>query len=146
MKYYFAYGSNLCRGQMQHRCPECQIVGKGLLKGYRWIISTRGYANIVESREDEVHGVIYKISESDERRLDRCEGVDRGDYRKEVVTVESEGQCRECLVYIDPVEQEGEPGEEYIRRVNRGISDSDLPSGYVDCCMRKFVPGSREKL
>ncbi len=146
MKLYFAYGSNLCREQMQCRCPDHRIVGRSSLKGYRWIISTRGYANVVKSDEDEVQGVVYEISESDECNLDRCEGVDCGAYRKEMITVECGGQCRECLVYVDPVEQEGKPRQEYIERVNKGISDSNLPSRYVDCCMRRFIPGSPEKL
>ena len=131
---------------MQHRCPDHRIVGRGSAKGYRWIISKRGYANIVKSDEDEVHGVIYEISESDECSLDRCEGVDCGGYRKEMIVVESEGQCRECLVYVDFIEEEGEPREEYIERVNKGISDSGLPSRYVDGCVRKFIPGRPEKL
>lgn len=146
MKYYFAYGSNLWREQMRGRCPEHRIIGRGSAKGYRWIISTRGYANIVKSGGDEVHGVIYEISESDEGSLDRCEGVDCGAYRKETILVESEGQRWECLVYVDPVEQEGQPKEEYIERLNKGISDASLPSNYIDFSVRKFIPGSREKL
>ena len=31
MKYYVAYGSNLNREQMAHRCPEAKLVGKGHL-------------------------------------------------------------------------------------------------------------------
>ncbi|HHT9106064.1 MAG TPA: gamma-glutamylcyclotransferase family protein [Candidatus Wujingus californicus] len=85
MKLYFAYGSNLLLEQLKERCPEHHVISKGILKGYRWIISTRGYVNIVKSKTDEVHGVIYKISESDERSLDCCEGVQGGAYRKEKI-------------------------------------------------------------
>jgi gamma-glutamylcyclotransferase (GGCT)/AIG2-like uncharacterized protein YtfP len=145
MKLYFAYGSNLWRDQMQRRCPDHRIIGHGSVRGYRWIISTRGYANIVKSNGDEVHGVIYEISESDERSLDRCEGVDCGAYRKEMIRVESEGQCRECIVYVDPVEQEGRPNREYVERVEKGISDSNLPPQYVDGYVRKFISGSSER-
>jgi gamma-glutamylcyclotransferase len=145
MKPYFAYGSNLWREQMRCRCPDHRIVGRGSVKGYRWIISTRGYATIVKSEGDEVHGVIYEISESDECRLDRCEGVDCGAYRKQTILVEFEGRHRECLVYVDAVEQEGMAKNEYIERVNKGLSDSELPSEYVSCCVRKFIPGSAEE-
>jgi gamma-glutamylcyclotransferase (GGCT)/AIG2-like uncharacterized protein YtfP len=76
---------------MKDRCPDHRVIGNGVLKGYRWIISTRGYANIVKSETDEVHGVIYEISESDERSLDCWEGVQSGAYRKEMMPVEFEG-------------------------------------------------------
>jgi len=111
-----------------------------MLRGYRWIISKRGYANIVKSEEDEVYGVIYEISESDEQELDRREGVHHGSYVKKKMMVESGSGDRECLVYVDPIEQEGEPREEYVRRINEGIVDSKLPSEYVDRYIRRFIP------
>jgi gamma-glutamylcyclotransferase (GGCT)/AIG2-like uncharacterized protein YtfP len=124
---------------MKDRCPDHRVIGNGVLKGYRWIISTRGYANIVKSKTDEVHGVIYEISESDERSLDCWEGVQSGAYQKEMMPVEFEGQSRECLVYVDPVEEEGKPKQEYIERINKGISDSKLPQEYIDRYVRKFI-------
>lgn len=137
---YFAYGSNLWRKQMEDRCPEHRLVGNGVLKDYRWIISTRGYANIVKSTSDEVHGIVYEISESDENNLDRCEGVQSGDYRKEMLMIEMSGEKKECLVYVDPVQKEGSPKKEYIDRINKGISDAKLPPEYVDRYIRKFIP------
>lgn len=140
MKLHFAYGSNLWRKQMKDRCSDHRVIGNGVLKSYRWIISRRGYANIIKSSTDEVHGVIYEISESDEVILDRWEGVQSGAYRKEVMRVEFEGQSRECLVYVDPVEEEGKPKQEYIERINKGISDSNMPQDYIDRYVRKFIP------
>jgi gamma-glutamylcyclotransferase len=140
VKRYFAYGSNLWRKQMEDRCPDHRIIGKGVLKGYRWMISSRGYATIVKSTSDEVHGVVYEISESDEKSLDHYEGVQSGSYRKEMLMVEVEGESRVCLVYVDPVEEEGKPRREYINRINKGISDSKLPPEYIDRYIRKFIP------
>jgi gamma-glutamylcyclotransferase (GGCT)/AIG2-like uncharacterized protein YtfP len=137
---YFAYGSNLCLKQMQARCPNHRVIANGVLKGYRWIISKRGYANIVKSTSDEVHGTIYEISESDENRLDCCEGVHSGAYTKETIMVEVKEEAMQCLVYIDPIEKEGKAKEEYIKRINRGIYDSKLPSEYVNRYIRKFIP------
>ncbi len=140
MKLYFAYGSNLWLKQIKERCPDHRIIGIGILKGYRWIISTRGYANIVKSDPDEVHGVIYEISDSDERTLDIKEGVLSGDYRKELMTIGIDGKSIECLVYVDPTEEEGMPKQEYIDRINKGISDSKLSLEYVNRYIRKFIP------
>lgn len=138
-KFYFAYGSNLWQQQMQNRCPGSQNIGMGVLKGFRWIISTRGYANIIESSSDEVHGVIYKISAPDEDSLDVCEGVHLGCYTKETIRVVSIDQTVECLVYIDPITDEGNPKAEYVERINKGISDTNLPADYVHTHIRRFI-------
>lgn len=139
MKYYFAYGSNLWWQQMQDRCPDSQYIGRGILKGFRWIISTRGYANVVESSSDEVHGVIYKISAQDEENLDISEGVDLGCYTKEIMYVTSIGQSIECLVYVDPITDEGKPKAEYVDRINKGVIDTNLPENYVNTYIRRFT-------
>ena len=70
---YFAYGSNLSFAQMDSRCPENTQMGIGILHGYRWIISSRGYANVVKSDPDYVMGRIYKINKRDEESLDKKE-------------------------------------------------------------------------
>ena len=124
---------------MKDRCPEHRLVGNGILKGYRWIITTRGYANVVKSVSDEVHGVVYEISESDEKSLDRYEGVQSGSYRKEMLKIEMGNESKECLVYVDPVEEEGKPKEEYVGRINKDIFDSRLPPEYLDRYIRKFI-------
>jgi len=88
---------------MIKRCPDHRYIGNGILQGYRWIISERGYANIIKSESDEVHGVVYEISDTDEQRLDRYEGVGKGRYEKEMMAVEIDGKTCICLVYVDPV-------------------------------------------
>jgi gamma-glutamylcyclotransferase (GGCT)/AIG2-like uncharacterized protein YtfP len=137
---YFAYGSNLWRRQMAERCPEHRTIGEGHLKGWRWIITTRGYASVVASGGDSVLGTVYELTEADERNMDRFEGVARGSYRKEILAVEVHGARLSCLVYIDPVTEEGLPREEYIVRINKGIRDAGFPHEYVERCLRPFVP------
>ena len=140
MKLYFAYGSNLWIKQMKDRCPNHRRIGNAILNGYRWIISARGYANIVMSSQDVVYGFVYEISESDEENLDHYEGVSVGSYRKELLSVDINGLLTSCLVYIDPIENEGTPSNEYIDRINKGIEDAELPSDYVQSTIRRFVP------
>ena len=140
MKPYFAYGSNMLRKQMKDRCPDNCVIGNGILNGYRWIISARAYANIVESEPDEVHGVVYEISTADEHTLDIKEGVQSGAYRKKMMIVEVDGQTRECLVYVDPIKKEGKPEQEYVERINNGLLDSKLSSEYIEKYIRKFIP------
>jgi len=126
---------------MQDRCPDHQFMGGGVLKGYRWIISARGYANIIRSSLDVVYGVVYEIFGADEQELDDYEGVSGGSYRKELLSVEINGVPTDCLVYVDSTEDEGLPTIEYINRINKGLVDADLPADYVEGCIRNFVPG-----
>jgi gamma-glutamylcyclotransferase len=76
---------------MQERCPDYRFICIGVLKGHRWLISERGFANVVRSPFDMVYGVVYEISGSDERKLDQHEGVSSGSYRKELLCVEING-------------------------------------------------------
>jgi gamma-glutamylcyclotransferase (GGCT)/AIG2-like uncharacterized protein YtfP len=137
---YFAYGSNLWRQQMLARCPQQCEIGTGRLKGWRWIITTRGYASVVVSEDDYVLGTVYELSEGDVRSLDRFEGVVQGNYRKEMIIVEVEGIDLICLVYIDRVSEEGKPKKEYITRINNGIGDAGFPAEYVIRYLRPFIP------
>ncbi|KAG8526374.1 uncharacterized protein KY384_000367 [Bacidia gigantensis] len=163
---YFGYGSNLWRDQMRKRCPESTYVGVGRLDKYRWIISERGYANVVPSSpssNDYVYGLIYTLSSSDERRLDVNEGVPET-YAKEMIDVRtwSEAQLKKVgslkqedskpekmLVYVDHKRlEEAKPKKEYIYRMNMGIHDAiaaGVPRSYVDEVMRRFIPPQEDE-
>ena len=142
MRAYFAYGSDLWRQQMNERCPGHRVLGMGILTGYRWIINIRGHATLVQSVHDLVFGVIYGIPESGEERLDQCSGVQAGHYRKVTLPVMTGRGDLRCLVYLDPLEQEGEPEEEYAGRIRNGIRDAKLPPMYVDRYLEKVTSWS----
>ena len=139
---------------MARRCPENKLVGLGILRGWKWIINSRRYANVVESPEDLVYGLVYEISPSDGASLDRSEGVPRA-YTKDTMEVELQPAVSgkeslvQGLVYVDRRRvDEGEPWEEYIYRMNMGIKDAaarGLPGWYIDKYMRKYIPSEGEK-
>jgi len=139
---HFAYGSNLSFAQMDSRCPENTQMGIGILHGYRWIISSRGYANVVKSDSDYVMGRIYKINKRDEDRLDKKEGFNSipSCYDKETLSIIVDGVSCDCFVYVDPVIQEGHPKNEYIDRINAGLVDSKFPDEYVEKYIRNKIP------
>ncbi|KAI0481568.1 hypothetical protein F4859DRAFT_425170 [Xylaria cf. heliscus] len=91
---YFAYGSNLHLTQMANRCPASIFKGKAVLPGYRWQINERGVANVVQSIDDSVEGLLYLVNAKDERSLDRSEGVAKGFYQKHLLTVAFEPHRR----------------------------------------------------
>ncbi|KAK3693674.1 hypothetical protein B0T22DRAFT_450441 [Podospora appendiculata] len=165
-KLYFGYGSNLWKAQMTLRCPTSQFEGIGRLRRYEWVINSRGYANIAAtgSDTDEVWGLVYSLSASDESRLDVNEGVPHA-YEKRMQAVEfwdggnggggaaaaaaaaaAAGKEIQMLVYIDFLRTSGEgnkPKPEYVHRMNMGISDAlgeGMPKSYVDAVLRRWIP------
>lgn len=89
-QFYFAYGSNLHLVQMASRCPDSKFVGKSVLPGYRWQINQRGVANVVQSPDNSVEGLLYQISASDTISLDHSEGVAQRCYEKVQLEVDFE--------------------------------------------------------
>ena len=139
MKLYFAYGSNMSDSQMNDRCPDNKKMGVAILPGYRWIISTRGLANVVKAQESEVEGILWEISPTDENNLDKFEGVAGGSYGRFEVAVKHDGEVKSALIYIDPCTEEGRSKDEYVKRMNRALADAKLSESYV-IQIRKFIP------
>ncbi|KAI9847681.1 MAG: hypothetical protein M1837_001929 [Sclerophora amabilis] len=147
---YFAYGSNLWLAQMDRRCPENQYLGVAILRGWRWMINERRYANIVRSEGDVVYGLLYSLSPTDRARLDRDEGVPDA-YTRHELLVEwldrndgNPSSTVESLVYVDLKRTaDSVPYDEYIGRMNKGIADAvgkGMPQSYVDEHLRKSIP------
>jgi len=106
MVLYFAYGSNLWLDQMSQRCPHSTFISTAYLPDYQWIISSRKYANIIPSCtpgqsssilsspsppsnfaiDKGVFGFLYDLTTSDEKRLDKSEGVPWA-YEKKMMDV-----------------------------------------------------------
>ncbi|KAJ7156982.1 Butirosin biosynthesis, BtrG-like protein [Mycena crocata] len=151
---YFGYGSNLWREQMNSRCPDNKCLGIARLRDWRWIINTRGYANVIPSKGDEVWALLYDLSPSDEVSLDIYEGVPSS-YVKQTICVEyfgknSYGEIRhgrrmvDALVYVDVDRMlDGPPEEEYVHRMNCAITDAlkeGVPKTYINKYLRPCIP------
>lgn len=100
---YFAYGSNMNRNQMAFRCPDAEVAGSVRLEGYRLAFRENGggvgVATVLPEPDSFVDGVLWRISERDERRLDHYEGFPYL-YGKTPVTVTGRnGQKLEVMAY-----------------------------------------------
>ena len=122
MKYYLAYGSNLNKEQMKHRCPDAEAVGHSVIEGYR-LVFRRGYLTVEEAEGQHVPVGIWRITAADEKALDRYEGYPKF-YRKETFPMRFEGSFRvdvPCLIYIMqdgyPIQQ---PSDSYFYTVYTG--------------------------
>ena len=69
---YIAYGSNLSVEQMAVRCPDAKVVGKAVLKD--WRLCFKVHADIEPCEGRTVPVLVWEVSPSDEKALDRYEG------------------------------------------------------------------------
>lgn len=128
---YFAYGSNMDRKQMEERCPDSVPAGVVRLDGYRFLINTLGVATVVPREDGVVHGLLWRVSASDEKTLDGYEGVEQGIYRKEKLYVEAMGGSTEkALIYIASDTEPGVPRPGYIERIIAAAKEHGLPGNY----------------
>jgi len=128
--YYFAYGSNLNRKQMLECCPDSKPKSIATLPNYKLVFvgwsrqSHGGMASIKPFRGEKVLGAIYEISDSDLRRLDKCEGYP-GTYNRLNVTVfDNKGEPLEATTYIKARQsEETQPSPEYLSVMRQGCKD-----------------------
>lgn len=125
---YFAYGSNISKKGMRHRCPGSKAIGTAILPDYR--LTFRGVADVEPSLGDLVMGALWKCPPQDIASLDRYEGVRGGFYRKEVLTVQAEDGPVEALVYImcpTLLDNQSLPSQGYFNTIRDGYIDFGLP-------------------
>ncbi len=114
---------------MREWCPDNVEIGLGKLRDHRWMVTTRGYSNLIDALGEVVYGWVYQISPADEQSLDEKEGPF---YRPRMFAVEVNEKTVQALVYIDAaVKDEGRPKPEYVESMKRGLNDRTLPAEYV---------------
>ena len=123
-KYYIAYGSNLNLPQMRVRCPNARVIGTSVIDGYQLLFKgskTGSYLTIEPKEGGKVPVVVWEVTESDEKELDRYEGYPTFYYKKTMTLDVKEirtGKIRrkEAFVYIMHEERKlGSPSRYYIR-------------------------------
>lgn len=141
---YFAYGSNMLPRRLRdaRRAPSAVAEGIGYVTGYRLTfdkVSTgrrqsSGKCDMEATGDasDRVYGVLFSISKTDEKSLDREEGLDRG-YRKNTIDVVTGTGTKQAVVYIatqtDPTSC---PYHWYKEFVVRGAEEHGVPDDYIE--------------
>lgn len=128
--YYFAYGSNLNKQQMQTRCPESKPLFTAILPNYKlvfvgWSRQWRGgVASLKARRGERVRGAVYEITEHCLRQLDKYEGYP-GNYTRLKVTVFGEdNEPVEAITYVKAGQlEESPPSKEYLAVIQQGLRD-----------------------
>ena len=124
VKLYFAYGMNTNLDEMAYRCPRARALGKAVLPGYR--VEFKSFATIVPSPKEQVEGVLWIITDTDESALDMLEGYPEF-YDKKTVSVEHDSQSYIAMTYImGPREQGYAPSDGYYSMVSEGYQTFGL--------------------
>lgn len=118
VKLYFAYGMNTNRDEMAYRCPTARALGKAILPGYKF--EFKSFATIVPSPKEQVEGVLWTITESDESALDVLEGYPEFYDKKNVSVIHNDMDYIAMTYIMGPREQGYAPSDGYYRMVSEG--------------------------
>ena len=131
MKYYIAYGSNLYKSQMKHRCPGARVAGTATLKGWELLFKgskTGSYLTIEQRIGREVPVAIWAITPSDELRLDSYEGYPAFYYKREFTLkmMREDGSVKEIRAFAYIMHEDrkvGVPSDYYMDVCEAGYED-----------------------
>jgi phage replication-related protein YjqB (UPF0714/DUF867 family) len=135
---YFAYGSNLCVRQMAQRCPDAIDPRPAVLSDHDWLINQRGVATVEPFAGNQVHGVLWQLSDHDLVTLDSAEGVPVR-YRRDRLTVDTDTGPSPAWVYIDHRVTPGPPRPGYLSKIIDGALQHGLPQRWIDY-LRRWDP------
>lgn len=98
---YIAYGSNMDEVQMKDRCPGAELVGIGTIRRAQLDFYLHATVTGIDDPAATVPVAVWKITDRDERSLDRYEGV-RGHYyyRDTAKALLNNGIEVEGLIYL----------------------------------------------
>jgi hypothetical protein len=136
---HFAYGSNMHRAVMRKHAPEAVALGVACLRGYRFIITTDGYASVALHPRGCVHGILWRLTARDRVTLDLWENIAAGLYRAEMLPVIAASKRRRALVYVARARPRGIPRPGYMEIVIAAARECGLPADYV-ASLRCWLP------
>lgn len=130
MKYYLAYGSNLNVEQMKYRCPDAKPAAVTKIPNYH-LLFRRGFLTIEPQPESSVPVVVWKISDRDEKSLDRYEGYPKF-YRKEIFPILLNGYKDMDAYKAGQKAVQEKVGEAMVYIMNGGFPAQQPSSSYLD--------------
>lgn len=130
-KLYLAYGSNMNKAQMRHRCPAATPKRAIVIDDARLVF--RGVADIEFCAGAQVPVVLWEITEACERALDKFEGVASGVYEKVQIPLDN-GES--ALTYVMRTKGIYPPKREYFERIAQGYADFNIDREALDVALK----------
>jgi len=131
LRAYFAYGINMDRDEMAHRCRGAILQGIATLNGHRFIINRQGVATLVSVVQSREFGVLWHLTASDETALDLFEGVAQGSYEKWVIVARHKGREHAALICLASDLRPGRPRPGYLETVCDAARWHRFPAAYM---------------
>ena len=136
---YFSYGSNMSIKRLQRRIPLATFVSIATLSGHSLLFHKIGQdssakcdASETGRKANTVIGVVFKISETDKRCLDKFEGLGRGYNDKTVELIGADGrELQATTYYATKINAALKPFHWYKNHVVRGAKENGIPAKYI---------------
>jgi phage replication-related protein YjqB (UPF0714/DUF867 family) len=123
---------------MAQRCPDAIDPRPAVLSDHDWLINQRGVATVEPFAGNQVHGVLWQLSDHDLVTLDSAEGVPVR-YRRDRLTVDTDTGPSPAWVYIDHRVTPGPPRPGYLSKIIDGALQHGLPQRWIDY-LRRWDP------
>ena len=136
---YFAFGSNLYQKQMKKRCKDSKYIGCHKLKGYKLVFRHLyyggGVADVEKKKNSTVLGAIYKITKTDEKKLDVYE-----DFPKVYIKKYFKLYGRKVMFYYMPKKTKTiPPSKRYLNLIIKGYKDCGYRNNYIIISRNKKI-------
>jgi gamma-glutamylcyclotransferase len=144
---FFLYADNLNPSQLKRRAPEHKPIGKAYLPDHtvqfcRWSSQWRcGLPSVIPSPGEKVWGMIFEITDEDQKLLDEFEGdVPEGAFHHVEVTVitDTDEKTLVTTYAANPIGK-FKPKEHYIEWVVKGLKHWKLPDDYIEL-WKSYLP------
>lgn len=130
---YFSYGMNTNLASMAMRCPRAVSLGAAVLPHYQF--EFKSFATVSPKMNEQVHGVLWEITDDCEKALDRLEGYPTY-YGKIIVWVEYEGNMIPCMTYLMyPEEELNYPSNSYVNMLEEGYTSHGIDTKQIDLAL-----------
>jgi len=147
---HIAYGPNLNPMFLRRRCPSAVHVGESSLSGYVLEFRSRlgkVFVTIQESENDTdtVPVVLWQVTETDERALDRyTESLKY--FRKEHTVVICKGKRQAGFLYVLNGGELAFPSKDYFDCIQRGYDYARFDIGTLHEALRRVNPSKYDSI
>ena len=133
---YIAYGSNMVREQMAHRCPSARLIGTGYLPNHRLEFYLHATVERTRSHGAKVPVAVWEITAADERSLDRYEGFPSYYIKAQRKVRMMDGSELWGMIYLMNYLRISPPASEYYD----GIETAYMKLGFTDDIETVLMP------
>lgn len=132
---YFAYGSNMNQKRLEARVGKVINLGGSFVTGFKltWDCGNEksAFANVLLDDKSVVHGVTYRMTHKQLRKLDHYEDTPLSYERM----CDLDNKNRMIEIYINERKRgtgNGIPSDDYLQTVIAGAIQNKLPQNYID--------------